>query len=126
MDWPKGNLHLESLLNLLFIAYISFSSIGWLFLRTYFIHLYKCQSRAVLCITGDLTPEDRCSQASMSAALHVMGGTDGKDGREREARVFLSLSAWGGAGRGCLLSVVPAPTGLARPPVRGGVGFLLE
>lgn len=79
----------------------------------------------MLCITGDLTPEDCLSQASMSAALPVMGGTDGKDWREREARVFLSLYAWGGAGRGCLPSVALAPIGLARPPVRGGVGFLL-
>lgn len=58
----------------------------------------------------------------MLAAVQVTGVPMLK-GREREARVFLSLSAEGVIGRGRRASVLLASTGLACPPVRAGTDF---
>lgn len=81
--WLKGKLYSDSPFNVLFMTYTSLSAVGQGVLRTYFIHLPKCQGCAGLCITGALTPEGHLPV--LSAALHVLGALMG--GREREARV---------------------------------------
>ena len=77
-----------------------------------------------LCITGDLT-----LKTALLRLPHQLPSMQGEAlmeaGREREARVIRSLSAWGGAVRGCLVSAAPAPIGLNCPPVRGRPSFLL-
>ena len=78
---------------------------------------------AELSITGDLTLKTALPRLPHQLPSMQGEATDGGWEGE-ETRVLPSLSAWGGAGRGCLASVAPAPIGLTCPPVRGGAGFL--
>lgn len=95
--------------------------LGNLFYPSLYVPVICCTE---LCITGDLTL--KTALLRLPRQLPSMQGEALMEaGREREARVICSLSAWGGAGRGCLVSAAPAPIGLNCPPFTGRAGFLL-